>query len=128
MTGPLLVLDAFGRGDALAGPPGTVPASLPVRLVAGPVLRGIVGKTDSTGWVVGAEGDVPHDAARGYGVLIVHEGAAEGVLVFDGQPVSGATVIGSLALGDTIVPLLGVRIDPRTIADTACPVFPDSAR
>src|SRR5690606_26102160 len=55
MTGPLVVLEAFGRGNALDQPPATVPASLPVRLVAGPVLRGIVGKSDSAGWVVGAE-------------------------------------------------------------------------
>lgn len=128
MTGPLVVLESFGRGNGLAAVPSSVPASLPVRLVAGPVLRGIVGKNDSTGWVVGAEGALPQDAATGYGVLIVHRGEAQGVLVFDGQPVAGATVLGSVALGDTIIPLLGVRVDPAAIADSACPVFPDSAR
>jgi hypothetical protein len=128
MTGPLVVLEAFGRGSALDAAPDAVPAALPVRLVAGPVLRGIVGKSDSTGWVVGAEGDMPENAATGYGVLIVHDRIARGVLVFDGQPVRGAAVIGSVALGDTIIPMLGVRVDPAAIADSACPVFPDSAR
>ncbi len=128
MTGPLVVLEAFGRGSALDAAPEVVPASLPVRLVAGPVLRGIVGKSDSTGWVIGAEGDLPDNAATGYGVLIVHDRIPRGVLVFDGLPVRGAAVIGSVALGDTIIPMLGVRVDPAAIADSACPVFPDSAR
>ena len=128
LTGPLVVLESFGKGNALETPPAEVPASLPVRLVGGPVLRGIVGKNDSTGWVIGAEGEMPSNTRPGYGVLIAHRGQARGILVFDGQPVAGAATIGSVALGDTIVPLLGVRIDPATIADSACPVFPDSAR
>ncbi|MEO5824265.1 MAG: hypothetical protein ABIR59_00065 [Gemmatimonadales bacterium] len=122
------MLESFAKGNALASPPSIVPTSLPVRLVGGPVLRGIVGQPDSTSWLVGAEGQVPPGARPGYGVLIVHGGVAQGVLVFDGQVIPGAAVIGSLALGTAALPLLGTRVDPRAIADSACPAFPDSAR
>ncbi len=128
LTGPLVVLESFGKGNALSAPPSIVPASLPVRLVGGPVLRGIVGQPDSTTWLVGAEGEVPPAARPGYGVLIVHGGVAQGVLVFDGQVIPGATVIGKVAVGAASLPLLGTRVDPREIADSACPAFPDSAR
>ncbi|MBA2292668.1 MAG: hypothetical protein H0W15_09455 [Gemmatimonadales bacterium] len=128
LTGPLVVLESFGKGNALAAPPTIVPATLPVRLVGGPVLRGIVGQPDSTSWLVGAEGELPPDVRPGYGVLIVHGGVAQGVLVFDGQVIPGAPVIGTVALGSASLPLLGARVDPREIADSSCPAFPDSAR
>lgn len=122
-----MVLESFGKGNALASPPSVVPTSLPVRLVGGPVLRGIVGQPDSTTWLVGAEGEVPAGAHPGYGVLVVHGGVAQGVLVFEGQVIPGAAVIGTVAVGSASVPLLGTRVDPREIADSACPAFPDSA-
>lgn len=128
LTGPLVVLESLGKGNALASPPSMVPASLPVRLVGGPVLRGIVGQPDSTTWLIGAEGEVPPGVRPGYGVLIVHGGVAQGVLVFEGQVIPGAAVIGSVALGAASLPLLGTRVDPREIADSSCPAFPDSAR
>ncbi len=127
LTGPLVVLESFGKGNALAAPPSIVPSSLPVRLVGGPVLRGIVGQPDSLTWLVGAEGEVPPTARPGYGVLIVHGGVAQGVLVFEGQVIPGASVIGTVAVGTASLPLLGARVDPREIADSSCPVFPDSA-
>lgn len=128
LTGPLVVLESFGKGNALAAPPSNVPTTLPVRLVGGPVLRGIVGQPDSLTWLVGAEGNVPPDARPGYGVLIVHGGVAQGVLVFDGQVIPGAAVIGTVAIGPASLPLLATRVDPREIADSSCPAFPDSAR
>lgn len=129
LAGPYVVLEAFGKGNALDRPPGTTPASLPLRLVGGPVLRGIVGRVDSTGWVIGAEGDVPPGAAPGYGVLIVDQsGTAQGVLLFDGPVVPGAALLGSVGIRDTLLPLVGVRMNPAEMGDSACAVFPDSAR
>lgn len=129
LAGPYVVLEAFGKGNALDRPPSSTPASLPVRFVGGPVLRGIVGRVDSTGWVIGAEGEVPPSAKPGYGVLIVdRSGVAHGVLLFDGPVVPGAALLGSVGVRDTLLPLVGVRMNPAEIGDSACAVFPDSAR
>ena len=129
LTGPYVVLEAFGKGNALDRPPTTAPASLPVRIGGGPVLRGMVGQSDSTGWVIGADGEVPASAAPGFGVLIVdRSGVARGVLLFDGPVVPGAASLGRVGIRDTMLPLVGVRMNPAEMGDSVCAVFPDSAR
>lgn len=127
-TKPLAVKQAFAQGGALILPPEQVPAGLAVRLVAGPAWHATVTR-DGDKWRVVTLGTVSKAADIGYGVLVVdgHD-AALGVLAFPGRTVSGAPDLGSFAIGDTIVPLLGVRVDPAAITDPKCPVFPDSLR
>jgi hypothetical protein len=128
LTRPLAVKQSFAEGNVLTVVPGTMPATVAVRLVAGPAWRGtVVG--EGSGWRVTTHDTVSRGAHVGYGVLVVdfHD-TPLGVLAFDGHSVAGAPSIGMLAIGDTVVPLLGVRIDPQILHDPRCPVFPDSLR
>jgi len=125
---PLAVKNAFASGGALAATPEFAPAAVPVRLVAGPAWRGEV-VADSTGWHVTVRETVAAAASVGYGVLVIDQNDAPlGVLVFDGRVIRGAAQLGGVALRDTVVPLLGVRIDPAALQDARCPLFPDSLR
>lgn len=128
LTRPLAVKQSFAEGNVLTVVPEATPATLTIRLVAGPAWRGSVAK-DGTGWRVTTQGAVSREVQAGYGVLVVdYHDAPLGVLVFDGHAVAGAPALGTLAIGDTVVPLLGVRIDPQMLRDPKCPVFPDSLR
>ena len=128
-TGPLVVKESFGKGAALRAVPATMPTGLPVRLVAGPAWHGTVTRDSSGGWLVTMPATLSKQVRVGYGVLVVDYGDIPlGVLAYDAQAIRGATTLGHLAIGDTVVPLLGVRIDPATIQHAKCPVFPDSLR
>lgn len=128
LTRPLAVKQSFAEGNVLTVVPDATPATLAVRLVAGPAWRGSVAK-DGTGWRITTHGTVSKEAHVGYGVLVTdfHK-APLGVLAFDGHTIAGAPHLGTLTIGDTVVPLLGVRIDPQAMQDPKCPVFPDSLR
>jgi hypothetical protein len=127
--GPLVVKESFGKGATLTTVPGAMPAALPVRLVAGRAWRGTVARDSTGGWLVTMHGTLSKQVRVGYGVLVVdYHDTALGVLAFDAQAIRGAPRLGTLAIGDTVVPLLGVRIDPATIQNPKCPVFPDSLR
>jgi hypothetical protein len=128
LTRPLAVKQSFAEGNVLTVVPDSTPAALAVRLVAGPAWQGTV-VAGGNGWHVTTHGAVSGTARVGYGVLVVdfHD-TPLGVLAFDGHSVAGATALGTLAIGDTVVPLLGVRIDPQVLQDPRCPVFPDSLR
>jgi len=126
---PLAVKDAFGAGDALAAPPEEAPAAVPVRLVAGPAWRGTVSQDSVGDWHVAIGNQLPATAAVGYGVLVVDfDNAALGVLLYEGRAILGAAHVGLVTLRDTVVPLLGVRVNPATLQDARCPLFPDSLR
>ncbi len=128
LTAPLVVLESFGRGNLLDQVPPDVPPSLPVRFVAGPAVRGGL-VIDSTGRLQLTIAARPAGTPAGYGVLVV-DGLfrSQGVVIYEGSSVPGATLLGRVVLPDTTLPLLGVRLDPRTIADPRCPLFPDSLR
>lgn len=129
LTAPLAIKQSFAEGNALADLPATAPAAIPIRQVAGSAWRGTVISDGNTHWAVTAHGDVSRDAHFGFGVLVVdYHDSVLGVLAYEGQAVRGAHDFGTLAIGDTVVPLLGVRISPRAIQNTKCPVFPDSLR
>lgn len=128
LTRPLAVKQSFAEGNVLTVVPDATPANVAVRLVAGPAWRGTVA-AEGSGWRVTTHGTVSGSAHVGYGVLVVDfHGTPLGVLAFDGHSVAGAPALGTLAIGDTVVPLLGVRIDPQVLQDPRCPVFPDSLR
>lgn len=129
LTGPLVAKEAFAKGNSLLTPPDSVPTSLPLRVVAGVAIRGHVASVDSLGWHISTPDVVTTDAPLGYGVLIVgRQGQALGALIFEGAVIPGAALLGDLTIRDTVLPLLGVRIDPKQIEDPKCPVFPDSTR
>jgi hypothetical protein len=128
-TGPLVVKQSFSKGAVLTAVPDAAPAALPVRLVAGPAWRGTVSNDGSGRWLVTTHGTLSKEAHVAYGVLVIdYDNRALGVYAFDGQTVRGAATLGKLAIGDTVVPLLGVRIDQAKIQNAQCPVFPDSLR
>jgi len=127
LAGPTMLLSEFGTpGQTLGVPPDSLPARLVTRIVAGPALPSIVGRTDSA-WVVGVEGAAPAGVTPGFGVLVLSTtGTARGVLLYEGSPVTGAPLIGQVTLGAATVPLIGIRLDPAKYEDPRCPVFPDS--
>ena len=109
---------------------GTVPARLPERLVArvvaGPALPAIVGRTDAS-LVIGLEGEIPAAIKPGYGVLVLDRSEkARGVMIYEGLPVEGAPQLGTVSIGPATLPLIGIQLDPSKIEDPRCPLFPDS--
>jgi hypothetical protein len=127
LAGPTLLLSEFGvPGQTLAAPPERLPEQVAVRLVAGPVLRGILGRADSL-VIVGVEGRIPEGIKPGSGVLIADtSGTARGVLLYEGPPVENAPVIGTVAVGSENLPLVGIQLNPAKVEDPRCPFFPDS--
>lgn len=129
LTGPLVVKEAFAKGNSLTAVPDSIPASVPLRIVAGQALRGHVTSADSLGWHLSSPDTITDGTPIGFGVLLVdRKGVPLGTLVFEGASIPGAPVLGDLTLRDTIIPLLGVRVDRRQIEDPKCPLFPDSTR
>ncbi len=127
LAGPTMLLAEFATpGRTLGFPPDSLPPRLVARMVAGPALPAIVGRTDS-GWGVGVEGALPAPLRPGFGVLVLGpEGGARGVLLYDGSPIAQAPVLGAVTVGPITVPLLGIQLDPARYEDPRCPVFPDS--
>ncbi len=129
MAGLSLVLEQFATpASIVARVPDDLPNQLPVRMVLGPALRSIVGRADTT-LVIGVEGELPSVPSAGFGVLIVNrENRPQGVLLYEGIPVQGAPLLGSVNIGARDVPLLGLRLDITQFEDQSCPTFPDSLR
>jgi hypothetical protein len=129
LTGPLAVKQSFAQGGMVTVIPDAAPKSLPVRLVAGPAWRGTIDPDGKGRWQVTTHGSLPKEVHVGYGV-VVFDGhySAVGVLAFEGRSIRSATDLGTLVIGDSTVPLLGVRIDPAAIQNARCPLFPDSLR
>lgn len=129
MTGPLVVKQSLAKGAGLALLPGVAPAGLPIRLVAGPAWHGSVVRDTLYRWHITLHGTVDSMVHVGYGVLVVdYDNRALGVLAYDAQPIRGATSVGDLAVGNVVVPVYGVQLDPATFQRAACPFFPDSLR
>lgn len=128
LTAPLVVLESFGKGNVLDQVPPDLPASVVVRYVAGPAARATMA-ADSAGKLRVTLPARPVGTNVGYAVLVT-DGLfrVQGVVMFEGAPVPGATTLGRVVFPDSAFPLLGVRLDPRTIADPRCPLFPDSLR
>lgn len=126
MTGPLIALEGFARGDALLTAPAGLPATLPARFVAGPVVTALVSTGEGGTLVVSVDAAVPEDARPGYGVLLLDRSRDPlGFLIYDGVPVRGALSLGTIEVGDSLLPLLGLEVTPSAIEDERCPLFPD---
>lgn len=126
---PTLLLDQFRvEGRVLSVAPDFPPAVLPVRISAGPALRGVV-SDPGTGLIVGVDGPLPPGAPSGFGVLVVDrvEGV-RGVVLYEGPPIRGAPVIGQVATSLASIPLIGLELPFAEFDQAACPFFPDSLR
>lgn len=129
LTGPLAIKQSFSEGNALSVVPEFAPPAVPIRLVAGPAWRGTVTPDSTGGWTVQTKAAVSRLAGLGYGVLVVDgQSRALGVLIYEGRVFQGGLKLGRLMIRDTIIPLLGVRIDNPAVAGGQCPLFPDSLR
>jgi hypothetical protein len=130
VAGQSLLIEEFTReGRVLGTPPATLPEVIPVRMALGEAYRAIVGRTDSSSLVIGVEGAMPPTPIPGFAVLVVNaEGAAQGVLLYEGKPIQGAPLLGTVSAGDRTLPLIGLRTDITQFEDKSCPVFPDSLR
>ncbi len=128
LTGPLAVKEAFARGNMLETIPDSVPASLPVRVVAGPLLDGVLRSHDSAGLAFMVEGRIPVGALPGYGVILVDPRSKPlGILLFDGVAVTNAHLLGTVTVRDSALPLIGIRIDLKGYEDPKCPLFAEAA-
>jgi hypothetical protein len=132
LAGPVTLLSQFAvPRQTLSEAPSALPERIPVRLVAGPVLPGVVGRTKGEGdstLVIGVDGSFPGNPQPQFGVLVVDpKGAARGVLLYESAPVEGAPHLGSVSLGPRAVPLVGIQLDPAKFEDPKCPFFPASA-
>jgi hypothetical protein len=127
LAGPTALLTQFSvPRQTLSQPPDRLPERLVTRMVAGPALRSIVGRTDSH-LVIGVEGTLPSSSRPSFGVLVLDtSGKARGVMLFEGDPVQGAPRIGDVSIGSSTLPLIGIQLDPSKIEDPTCPFFPDS--
>lgn len=127
LAGPTALLGQFSvAGQTLSAPPRRLPERLVVRLVAGPAYPAIVGRADSL-LVIGVNGALPANVKPGFGVLILDQGdKARGVLLYEGTPVENAPEIGTVAIDNATVPLLGIQVDPARFEDPRCSLFPDS--
>lgn len=127
LAGPTMLLDEFRvPGQTLGNAPSQLPEHLVARVAAGPAYRAVVGRAD-TSWVIGVEGTFTEEDLPGFGVLILDRSAtAVGVMLFVGDPLEGAPVLGQVSLADELIPLIGIQVDPIRFEDPSCPFFPDS--
>ena len=127
LAGPTLLLTEFSvPGQTLANNPAQLPEKLVARVAAGPAYPAMVGRVD-TAWVIGVEGSFPEADLPGFGVLILDRaGTALGIMLFLGEPIQGAPILGQISIADIMVPLIGIQLDPTRFQDPACPFFPDS--
>ena len=128
VAGANLLLGAFATPNVtLSAPPRRVPATLPARVVAGPLYSAAMSRPDSL-LVATITADSAAHLSPGSGVLIQDtSGRTRGIVLFDAPPVAGAPVIGSVVIGARSAPLVGINVDPTPYQDARCPLFPDSA-
>ena len=125
LAGPTALLTQFSvPRQTLSKPPTKLPERLVARVVAGPALPAIVGRSDSL-LVIGVEGTVPATVKPGYGVLVLDTAERpRGVMLFEGNPVEGAPPIGTVSLGSETLPLIGIAARSRPHRRPTLPVLP----
>lgn len=125
LAGAVMILDQFSvPGQTLSEAPRNLPEVLSVRIAAGPVVRGLVGQADTT-VVVGVDEPIPATPVPGFGVLIASlAGEPRGVILYEGTPIAGAPILGTVQVADRAIPLIGLRAEAQRIEDPRCPLFP----
>lgn len=129
LAGPTMLLEEFTHpGKTMATVTVPMPEVLPVRIAVGAAQRGLVGQTDST-WIVGVDGPFPPLPEKGFGILLVDPVVGpRGVLLYEGNPIRGAPILGSVHVSDRVLPMIGLRTTVAAFEDRNCPLFPDSLR
>lgn len=127
LAGPTLLLNEFTTpNQTLSAPPARLPERLVARIAAGPAYAALVGRVDSA-WVIGVEGAIAEAEMPGFGVLVLDQSAgSRGVMLYPGEPIARAPIIGHVSIGSHLLPLIGVQVNPARVEDPACPFFPDS--
>ncbi len=129
VAGPMAVMEGFARGAGISEAPVDVPERLVARYLGGPAAVARVHRDSVTGGL--AISTPPPDAdtpSPGYAVLVTDRTLRPlGMLLYDGAVLPGYPEIGRVAVGGFVLPLLGVRVDPATVADPRCPLFPAEA-
>jgi hypothetical protein len=127
LAGPSLLLEEFTKqGNTLGEVPEPMPERLVVRMAAGPAYPALVGRTD-TSWVVGIDAALPSSPRPGFGVLVVDPAlGVRGILLYEGRPVPGAPVLGTVNAGALDIPFHGLRASVAAFEGAGCPLFPDS--
>jgi hypothetical protein len=113
--------------QTLAAPPRSLPERLVARVVADGAFPAVVGRSDSL-LLIGVEGTPPPNVRPGFGVLVVDKQERPlGVMLYEGDPISGAPKLGEVSLAGATLPLIGVTADPAGLSESNCPpMFPDS--
>ena len=125
LAGPTALLTQFSvPRQTLSRPPTKLPERLVARVVAGPALPAIVGRSDSL-LVIGVEGTVPARIKPGYGVLVLDTAEqARGVMLYEGTPGRRGAADRHGDLGSATLPLIGIAARPRPHRGPALPVLP----
>lgn len=128
IAGATMLLQEFGVPEqTLSVPPTQLPSKVVARVAAGPAMEGVVGRAEDSSLLIGIQGSVPATIKPQYGVLVVDPAAkTRGVMLYEGDPIKGAPVLGKIALDTLMLPLLGIQLDPARFEDARCPLFPDS--
>lgn len=128
LAGSTMLLDRFSTPQtALSVAPMRAPEALPARIAAGPVFRSLVTANADSSWSITVEGVMPNDIQPGFGVLVVNQdGSPRGIMLYVGQRITGAPIIGQVAISGSQVPLIGLQTDMAGLEDARCPFFPDS--
>lgn len=128
LVGATSLLEQFTVPDqTLAAPPASLPERVVVRIVADGAFPAVIGRTES-GMVIGMQGSPPATATPGFGVLVADtREKVIGVMLYEGDPIPGAPILGEVSVGEASIPLIGVQTDPAKFMDPSCPtLFPDS--
>lgn len=125
LASPAVVMDQFAVArQTLSFPPRYDAEEIPVRFAAGELVRGLVGMTDTL-MVIGVDQETRDQTVPGFGVIITDLGGdVKGVMIFEGDPIPGAPILGRVQVRDRTAPLIGVRMDYARIDDPRCPIFP----
>ena len=122
VAGANLLLGAFGEpNQTLSAAPRRLPATLPVRLVAGALYTADVAPGDSAVTVT-LRDPLPPGVIPGSGVLVQEPtGRTRGVVIYEAPPVAGAPHIGTFVSGAVSVPLVGIQVDLSRFEDREMP-------
>ncbi len=123
LTAPLAVQQAFTRGQALTQAPWNPADSIRIRIVAGALFQATVQEVEGR-WQVTLADTLPSAPIHGHAVLVTDQrGNNLGILLFEGPPLPGAALIGTIQTSRGPLPLIGVEVDRASLDQADCPLF-----
>jgi hypothetical protein len=132
MVGPSALLNQFTIPRmTLSRAPSRMPERLPARIAASAAFSSVVGRSSEADslLLIGVEGNPPANFVLGFGVLVTDpDGTPKGVMLYEGPPIEAAPQLGTVNVGPTTAPLIGVEAASAVYEDPTCGAFPDSLR